>query len=119
MTTWRERAACLGADPYLFFAEGRHAHVDDAEAKAFCATCPVRNECLADALENREDYGIFGGLTADERKPLLPPYERPRAGCGTPGGYQWHMKRHERSCEPCRTSYNAARAADSRARVAS
>ncbi|MFE9426210.1 WhiB family transcriptional regulator [Kitasatospora sp. NPDC006697] len=40
-------------------------------AKAICSACPVRAACLAGALERREQFGVFGGLTADERRAVL------------------------------------------------
>lgn len=40
-------------------------------AKVVCATCPVRTECLADALDNRVEYGVWGGMTERERRALL------------------------------------------------
>ncbi len=38
-------------------------------AKAICATCPVREPCLAYALRIREPHGIWGGLSEVERRP--------------------------------------------------
>ncbi len=69
---WRTRAACLGVDPELFFPVAEAGPVYDAQivaAKAVCARCPVRPECLAEALV-RIPYGIAGGLTEDERRAL-------------------------------------------------
>ncbi|SOR76592.1 Transcriptional regulator WhiB4 [Streptomyces chartreusis NRRL 3882] len=40
-------------------------------AKAVCTGCPVRTECLADALDNRVKFGVWGGMTARERRALL------------------------------------------------
>ncbi len=49
---------CLTVDPELFFAESP----DDVEtAKAMCAECPVRINCLTAALERREPWGVWGG----------------------------------------------------------
>ena len=39
-------------------------------AKAVCATCPVRADCLRFALDAGLDYGIFGGLDAAARQAL-------------------------------------------------
>lgn len=70
---WRERAACLQYPAVLFFglddsetpAERR---IREDEAKRICSTCGVRNECLDYALQTKEPYGIWGGLTELERK---------------------------------------------------
>jgi WhiB family transcriptional regulator, redox-sensing transcriptional regulator len=63
--TWRNRAACQGLDPDIFFPVSE----DDAEeAKAICATCAVRQLCLEHALAVREREGIWGGLTERERR---------------------------------------------------
>ena len=69
---WRQRAACRDEDPELFFplseiGPGTH---QVARAKAVCASCPVRAECLGYALDNGLDHGIFGGTTESERRTL-------------------------------------------------
>lgn len=72
-TDWRDQAACRGVDPDVFFPAAESgtavyaAHV--AVAKTVCARCPVRAECLDEAL-TRIPYGIAGGLTPDERRGL-------------------------------------------------
>ncbi len=43
----------------------------DAKAKAICAACPVIAQCRAHALQVHEPYGVWGGLTEDERSQLL------------------------------------------------
>jgi len=63
-----DEAACRGADSDLFFATAPRRV---AKAKSFCADCPVRIPCLVDALERNERYGVWGGLTTDERDDLL------------------------------------------------
>jgi WhiB family redox-sensing transcriptional regulator len=65
---WQLRAACAeGVDPEIFFPErGQSAN----RARAICATCMVREACLEYALANREEYGIFGGTSAKERRKL-------------------------------------------------
>ena len=47
---------------------GRRAAARDAAAKAVCATCPVIAQCAAHALSVREPYGVWGGLSEDERE---------------------------------------------------
>ena len=66
---WRSAAACRSADPDLFFpiSDSGPAREQTAEAKAICATCRVRRECLAFALRTGQVHGIWGGTTEDER----------------------------------------------------
>lgn len=75
-STWQQRALCRGADPNLFFApnhpekpEERQAR--EAKAKAICAQCPVRRECLEYALDTREPHGIWGGTNETERREII------------------------------------------------
>lgn len=73
---WQDRAACKGMDPTIFFGP-EHTEVvkekrdREEAAKQICRTCPVNQECLEHALESKEAYGIWGGLTELERKALL------------------------------------------------
>ena len=59
-------AACTAADPLLFFAPDAETLADrkarEAEARAICAGCPVRLPCLAWAMANGVDDGIWGGV---------------------------------------------------------
>ncbi len=41
------------------------------KAKQVCAGCPVRTECLAEALDNQIEWGVWGGMTERERRALL------------------------------------------------
>jgi WhiB family transcriptional regulator, redox-sensing transcriptional regulator len=70
---WQVRARCRGQDAALFFSptflerkEEREAR--EGQAKAICAECPVRMECLDFALYTRESYGIWGGMNELERR---------------------------------------------------
>ena len=54
---------CLGLDLELFFSDDSKIQV---QAKAVCAQCPIVSQCASWALDNAE-FGIYGGLTADER----------------------------------------------------
>ena len=67
---WFDDAACHGADTDVFFPLSATDEAA-AEAKAICATCPVREECLEFALETRPPEGIWGGLTPIERHRLI------------------------------------------------
>lgn len=66
--SWRNRAACQGLDPMIFYPAPED---DGAEAKAICATCPVREPCLEYALANRERDGVWGGCTEKERRRIV------------------------------------------------
>jgi WhiB family redox-sensing transcriptional regulator len=68
-TSWRLLAACRSADPDLFFpVSASGLGRDQAEqAKAVCAQCWVRSECLAFALATRQVHGVWGGLSESER----------------------------------------------------
>jgi WhiB family transcriptional regulator, redox-sensing transcriptional regulator len=79
---WQRWAVCRGTGPGIFFPAGtpKLARVDEEQAKALCGSCPVRASCLAFAVEQGEGEGIWGGLTADERRALRVP--RPESGPG-------------------------------------
>ena len=68
---WGSRAACRSADPELFFPVSEAGpSVAQAEAKAMCARCEVRSECLAFALATRQTHGVWGGTSPEERAVL-------------------------------------------------
>jgi WhiB family redox-sensing transcriptional regulator len=71
---WRDRAACREEDPELFFplGVGPKAHLQTLRAKAVCARCPVREECLASATETGMNVGVWGGTSEEERTGVAP-----------------------------------------------
>jgi len=71
-TEWLHQAECLCEDPELFFPRGTAVPYLDQinRAKAICSRCPVRAECLEWSLATRQDEGIWGGMTAEERRVL-------------------------------------------------
>jgi WhiB family transcriptional regulator, redox-sensing transcriptional regulator len=71
---WRMLAACRSTDPDLFFpvSSAGKSLEQVAEAKAVCACCLVRRQCLAFALRTRQAHGIWGGLAPEERNPQRP-----------------------------------------------
>lgn len=77
--SWQDRAACAGATMLLFFGPDGETQAEqvarETEAKAVCASCPVRADCLAYALRHSVRYGIWGGLNRRERS-----LERRRGG---------------------------------------
>lgn len=63
---WTLSAKCRGMQDQLF-PEG----ADQKRARAVCLGCAVRSECLAEALDNRIEWGVWGGMTERERRQLL------------------------------------------------
>jgi WhiB family redox-sensing transcriptional regulator len=70
LMSWRDRAACLGVDPEPFFPIGNTgtALLQIEEAKVVCRRCEVVEPCLSWAVESRQEEGVWGGLSADERR---------------------------------------------------
>ena len=68
---WQDAAACRGKEILLFFGPDGERQperdVRERKAKAVCASCPVRAECLAYAISRPEKYGVWGGLNEEER----------------------------------------------------
>jgi WhiB family redox-sensing transcriptional regulator len=64
---WAARAACKADTPDALFVRG----AEQNKAKQVCAGCPVRTECLAEALDNQIEWGVWGGMTERERRALL------------------------------------------------
>jgi WhiB family redox-sensing transcriptional regulator len=70
--SWLDTAACRDADPELFFPVGTAGPdvVAGLRALAICRRCDVRQQCLAWAIEQQVTYGIWGGLTEQQRERL-------------------------------------------------
>lgn len=64
---WTVRGACATQDPDELFVSGAAQN----RAKQVCQGCPVSTECLSDALDNRIEFGVWGGMTERERRALL------------------------------------------------
>lgn len=64
---WRLRGSCRSQDPDGLFVRG----AEQNRAKTVCNGCPVRTECLAEALDNRIAFGVWGGMTERERRAVL------------------------------------------------
>ena len=69
---WRDAAACIGASIDIFFIDekGRGANAKLAEAKQYCDSCRVRENCLNYAMENNIYVGIYGGLSNKKRREM-------------------------------------------------
>jgi WhiB family redox-sensing transcriptional regulator len=67
---WVQRARCKDEDPELFFPIGTTGPAAEQiqRAKAVCAQCPVRQECLDWALATGQDAGVWGGTSEEERR---------------------------------------------------
>lgn len=72
---WQFDAACNGVDPETFFLEhntrGKTKYSKEQKAIAICNTCPVKQECLDHALKVPEIFGVWGGMTEDQRQSLV------------------------------------------------
>lgn len=77
MPEWHLLAECRVTDKSVFFGssspEERPAYTLSSirKARAICASCPVFNECLAHAIKQREDYGLWAGTTMRQRRELF------------------------------------------------
>ena len=124
MIDWRDEAACRGAPMEWFFPE----HCDTNEnAINLCFKCPVLEDCREYGIKH-EEWGIYGGMTASERKAMRKKYGHrieiitngqkppPHNGCGTSSGmtslyryYEKHPNEIRIKCTFCseaRSEYN-------------
>ena len=63
---WTRAAKCAGMGDEFFGVEAEQKMV-----RRFCTDCPVRQECLNEALVNRIEWGVWGGYTERERRRML------------------------------------------------
>lgn len=100
---WRYRAKCRGEDPEIFFPprdKTKYKIIAD-KAKGICfgkdgrPPCPVRFECLQEAIERNEEHGIFGGMSHRERNAMQRKYEK--AGMTLEEWYKNGGKKDKRS----------------------
>lgn len=71
--SWHDNAKCIDTDPEFFFPpdkETKQSIEQTVTAKAFCQTCPVRLKCLEFSIRENMEYGVYGGLSADDRQEL-------------------------------------------------
>lgn len=72
---WQQQAACRGRGELFFHPPGEREPSRsrrDRAAQELCRTCPVLDTCRAFALAHDEPYGVWGGLTEDDRQRLTP-----------------------------------------------
>ena len=67
---WQARAACAGMDTEIFYPVGttgtKGIPANYGPARAICAACPVRTECIEDAITHGDAWGVRGGLSPDQ-----------------------------------------------------
>jgi WhiB family redox-sensing transcriptional regulator len=63
--------ACMQTDPEVFFPDGNNDGWNETrKAKKMCETCPVIYECAIYALAAGENYGVWGGMSANELRQI-------------------------------------------------
>ena len=65
--SWVSQALCKTTDPDELFVRG----AAQRQAAVICRHCPVMQECAADALDNKVEFGVWGGMTERQRRALL------------------------------------------------
>lgn len=109
-TRWREAAACRGVAVEVFFPPERMDRYGRAEqpeaaavarATAVCRSCPVVAPCLAWAMATNQPDGVFGGLSAVQRRRL-------RRGTGFCAGCGVAVSDRAQRCGPCNAAYRWA-----------
>ena len=73
VTNWQLRGLCRGNHAHLFFPPSTFERKDERQrreirAKSICQVCPVQADCVDYALDIREPYGIWGGMTESDRR---------------------------------------------------
>lgn len=103
---WRDNALCAQTDPEVFFPDKGGT---SQEAKRICGLCPVQTDCLRHALEAKERFGVWGGLSERERRTIERCHRAPviTAACGSPSGASLHYKHGESLCRACRFAVRA------------
>jgi WhiB family transcriptional regulator, redox-sensing transcriptional regulator len=112
VTEWMADALCLEVGADLWYPEpGAEGLKTINLAKKVCGMCPVQAECLAHALATREPHGIWGGVTAKNRRGMTTTVtaKRYKDWHGTSGGYRKHFREGTKPCEPCKRADRVAR----------
>lgn len=117
---WQDEARCVGTDPDAFFPDKGGSTRD---VKRICNgpadgsdPCPVRAQCLEDAIVNDERFGVFGGLAERERRaisrarPTQQRREQEIAPHGTEARARWDRRHKIQPCQRCADAEALARA---------
>lgn len=65
---WQTDAACRAIPVELFFPL---IEQESDDAKTICSSCTVREPCLEFAIQAGERFGVWGGLTPQERRSVI------------------------------------------------
>lgn len=84
MVDWKN-ARCEGEDREMFYSDDK---IDQEKAKAICHLCPIEVDCRQWALAVKEEFGVWGGMSAKERKAAK--VKRPRIYCPGCNGVDVH-----------------------------
>ena len=122
--TWRDQAVCTDIPVADFIPDDPRAK-PPAHVVAACAKCPVKDECLMEAIANKE-LGYWGGTTYQERLKIAKNAYNSASGmrwggggkripvCGTASAYSRHRRLGEKPCAACTEAWRR----DSRERMA-
>jgi WhiB family redox-sensing transcriptional regulator len=74
---WQDDAGCLDTDPEAFFPSDSDDSLEIVQtALAVCENCAVIRECLATAVADNNDWGVWGGLDQNARRELIAKHRR-------------------------------------------
>lgn len=116
---WREQAACKGMPVRWWYPEV--GGIADSRPRELCAGCPVRQECLEDAIRLGDAFGIRAGMSERQRRHYARRHGIPfgearivqydvterkvqQFECGTLAGYYAHRRRGEMTCDDCKAA---------------
>jgi len=72
---WQEQGSCRDSDPEIFFLDynlrGKAKNKKEQTAISICNACPVKMKCLEHALNTPEIYGVWGGMTEEQRHVIM------------------------------------------------
>jgi WhiB family redox-sensing transcriptional regulator len=107
---WVSKALCRSTDPDEFFARG----AAQRKAAVICRHCSVVAECLAYALDNQMEFGVWGGMTERQRRALLKQHPKVAKFFAAPrwqtGVDQRKGRRMALRSQPSRAAANRAKA---------
>jgi WhiB family redox-sensing transcriptional regulator len=69
----KSQLPCRNNDPEIWFPVGTvgMALYQTEHAKTLCHSCPIEEACLAYALSYPETYGVWGGMSEEERRNII------------------------------------------------